>query len=201
MTRACFSASGIRRRAARRWAGTEWRLRCCSKFRWCWGATLRESHSRCATSARTAHFRFPSGGSIGKTSSAPITAGNSTRTPASAARIPSLTADSKLKCDRIYAGSFPCEERDGYVWVFMANPEGRAIGEQPPRAARIADIQRALQNRASLGRSALQRGPGHHRPDGSGARPVRASGLVVAQPAQHSRQRESISSRFPMAFA
>src|SRR5713101_8837280 len=27
--------------------------------------------------------------------------------------IPSITADSKLQCDRIYAGSFPCEERDG----------------------------------------------------------------------------------------
>ena len=31
--------------------------------------------------------------------------------------IPSLTADSKLKCERIYAGSFPCEERDGYIWA------------------------------------------------------------------------------------
>jgi phenylpropionate dioxygenase-like ring-hydroxylating dioxygenase large terminal subunit len=41
--------------------------------------------------------------------------------------IPSLTADSKLKCDRIYAGSFRCEERDGYIWAFMANPEGRAV--------------------------------------------------------------------------
>ncbi len=40
--------------------------------------------------------------------------------------IPSLTADSKLKCERIYAGSFPCEERDGYIWAFMANSEGRA---------------------------------------------------------------------------
>ena len=40
--------------------------------------------------------------------------------------IPSLTADSKLKCERIYAGSFPCEERDGFFWVFMTNPEGRA---------------------------------------------------------------------------
>jgi phenylpropionate dioxygenase-like ring-hydroxylating dioxygenase large terminal subunit len=40
--------------------------------------------------------------------------------------IPSLTADSKLKCERIYAGSFPCEERDGYIWAFMTNPEGRA---------------------------------------------------------------------------
>jgi phenylpropionate dioxygenase-like ring-hydroxylating dioxygenase large terminal subunit len=41
--------------------------------------------------------------------------------------IPSITADSKLQCDRIYAGSFPCEERDGYVWVYLANPEGRAV--------------------------------------------------------------------------
>jgi phenylpropionate dioxygenase-like ring-hydroxylating dioxygenase large terminal subunit len=40
--------------------------------------------------------------------------------------IPSLTADSKLQCERIYAGSFPCEERDGYIWVYLANPEGRA---------------------------------------------------------------------------
>jgi phenylpropionate dioxygenase-like ring-hydroxylating dioxygenase large terminal subunit len=41
--------------------------------------------------------------------------------------VPSITADSKLQCDRIYAGSFPCEERDGYVWVHLANPEGRAV--------------------------------------------------------------------------
>ena len=40
--------------------------------------------------------------------------------------IPSLTADSKLKSERIYAGSFPCEERDGYIWAYMTNPEGRA---------------------------------------------------------------------------
>jgi phenylpropionate dioxygenase-like ring-hydroxylating dioxygenase large terminal subunit len=40
--------------------------------------------------------------------------------------IPSLTADSKLRCERISVGSFPCQERDGYVWAFMSNPEGRA---------------------------------------------------------------------------
>ncbi|HTV58963.1 MAG TPA: Rieske 2Fe-2S domain-containing protein [Verrucomicrobiae bacterium] len=39
--------------------------------------------------------------------------------------IPSLTPESKLKCERIFAGSFPCAERDGYVWVFMTNAEGR----------------------------------------------------------------------------
>ncbi len=46
--------------------------------------------------------------------------------------IPSLTADSKLKCERIYAGSFPCEERDGYVWAFMANAEGHALAQAAP---------------------------------------------------------------------
>ena len=47
--------------------------------------------------------------------------------------IPSLAAGSKLKCERIYAGSFPCAERDGYVWAYMTNPEGRASdGLLPP---------------------------------------------------------------------
>jgi len=33
--------------------------------------------------------------------------------------IPSLTSDQELKVDRIYAGSYPCDENDGYVWVFI----------------------------------------------------------------------------------
>jgi len=41
--------------------------------------------------------------------------------------IPSLTADSKLKCDRIFADAFPCDERDGYVWVFVPDADGRAL--------------------------------------------------------------------------
>lgn len=44
--------------------------------------------------------------------------------------IPSLTADSKLKCERIHAGSFPCAERDGYIWAFMTNPEGRPLSSE-----------------------------------------------------------------------
>ncbi len=51
--------------------------------------------------------------------------------------IPSLTADSKLKCERIYAGSFPCEERDGYIWVFMGNPEGRVTDAALPPAPEL----------------------------------------------------------------
>ena len=35
--------------------------------------------------------------------------------------IPSLTADQNLKVDRIYAGSYPCEEQDGFVWVYICD--------------------------------------------------------------------------------
>ena len=36
--------------------------------------------------------------------------------------IPSLTADSRLRVDRIHATAFPCREADGFFWVFV--PEG-----------------------------------------------------------------------------
>ena len=36
--------------------------------------------------------------------------------------IPSLTSHDKLKVERISAGHFPSEERDGYVWVYMNAP-------------------------------------------------------------------------------
>ncbi len=39
--------------------------------------------------------------------------------------IPSLTSQDKLKVDRVVAGHYPCEERDGYVWVYMNAPGTR----------------------------------------------------------------------------
>jgi phenylpropionate dioxygenase-like ring-hydroxylating dioxygenase large terminal subunit len=51
--------------------------------------------------------------------------------------IPSLTADSKLKCERIFAGSFPCAESDGYIYVLMANPEGRAVSDATALAQEV----------------------------------------------------------------
>jgi len=42
--------------------------------------------------------------------------------------IPSLVADQKLKIDRIYAGSYPCEERDDFVWVFIPDPGPAGAG-------------------------------------------------------------------------
>ena len=46
--------------------------------------------------------------------------------------IPSLTGRDKLKVDRIAAGHFPCEERDGYVWVYMNAPATRLPEKLPP---------------------------------------------------------------------
>jgi phenylpropionate dioxygenase-like ring-hydroxylating dioxygenase large terminal subunit len=47
--------------------------------------------------------------------------------------IPSLTNQDKLKVDRIFAGHYPCEERDGYVWVYMTAP-GARLPERVPAA-------------------------------------------------------------------
>jgi phenylpropionate dioxygenase-like ring-hydroxylating dioxygenase large terminal subunit len=46
--------------------------------------------------------------------------------------IPSLTSADKLKVERISAGHFPCEERDGYVWVYVNTPGNRLPEIIPP---------------------------------------------------------------------
>ncbi|HXW92612.1 MAG TPA: Rieske 2Fe-2S domain-containing protein [Terriglobales bacterium] len=50
--------------------------------------------------------------------------------------IPSLTSDQPLKIDRIYAGSYACQDQDGYVWVFIPDPPPAGAGfskaNEPP---------------------------------------------------------------------
>ncbi|MGB7730724.1 MAG: Rieske 2Fe-2S domain-containing protein [Candidatus Acidiferrum sp.] len=50
--------------------------------------------------------------------------------------IPSLTSHDKLKVERISAGHFPCEERDGYVWVYVNGP-GTKLPENLPAAPEL----------------------------------------------------------------
>jgi phenylpropionate dioxygenase-like ring-hydroxylating dioxygenase large terminal subunit len=45
--------------------------------------------------------------------------------------IPSLTSQDKLKVDRVFAGHYPCVERDGYVWVHMASGGRKAADSAP----------------------------------------------------------------------
>jgi phenylpropionate dioxygenase-like ring-hydroxylating dioxygenase large terminal subunit len=50
--------------------------------------------------------------------------------------IPSLTSQDKLKVERIFAGHYPCEEHDGYVWVYMQGASPRST-ETVPAAPRL----------------------------------------------------------------
>jgi phenylpropionate dioxygenase-like ring-hydroxylating dioxygenase large terminal subunit len=45
--------------------------------------------------------------------------------------IPSLTNQDKLKVERIFAGHYPCEEHDGYVWVYMTAGGRKATDSSP----------------------------------------------------------------------
>src|SRR5665213_1435043 len=39
--------------------------------------------------------------------------------------IPSLTTDANVKIERIFAKSYACAERDGYLWVYLPDPDTR----------------------------------------------------------------------------
>jgi phenylpropionate dioxygenase-like ring-hydroxylating dioxygenase large terminal subunit len=61
--------------------------------------------------------------------------------------IPSLTPDQKLKVDRIYAGSYACEEHDDFIWVYIPEPAAAGAGftkaaeppVAPPRVPTFSD--------------------------------------------------------------
>ncbi len=63
--------------------------------------------------------------------------------------IPSLTTDSKLKVDRIFAGHFECAEQDGHIWVFIPDPvaSGPSLGSRENRNS--AEIRDSAENRNS----------------------------------------------------
>ena len=43
--------------------------------------------------------------------------------------IPSLTSIDTLQPTKIYAGAYPCRERDGYAWVYLPEPGAGRIGD------------------------------------------------------------------------
>lgn len=46
-------------------------------------------------------------------------------------KVPSLLPDDATDISRIKAGSYPCREVDGVIWVFMRQPKVRAVEELP----------------------------------------------------------------------
>src|SRR5258706_13628719 len=55
--------------------------------------------------------------------------------------IPALVADQKLRVDRIYAGSYPCQERDEFIWVFIPDPGPVGAGFTMPATAPVPGPQ------------------------------------------------------------
>src|SRR5262249_9770200 len=51
--------------------------------------------------------------------------------------IPSLTSHDKLKVDRVFAGHYPCEEHDGYVWVYMSQRSRQTVAAEGVQAAPV----------------------------------------------------------------
>ena len=54
--------------------------------------------------------------------------------------IPSLLPDSRVKPEKIYAKAFPAEEQEGYVWVYIPDPD--APGQPVPPAPRLPVFSR-----------------------------------------------------------
>ena len=98
-------------------------------------ATVRDSPSPCATPARTAACPSTADASTERTSSAAYHGWQFDAHNGQCQLIPSLTADQNLKVDRIYAGSYACEEHDSFIWVFIPDPAPPGAGFTKPAEA------------------------------------------------------------------
>src|SRR3989454_8373283 len=47
--------------------------------------------------------------------------------------IPALVADSSLQVDKIGVATYPCQERDGYIWVYLPDPSDKASDRKSTR--------------------------------------------------------------------
>lgn len=57
--------------------------------------------------------------------------------------IPSLTPEDTLDCTRVYATAFPCEERDGYAWVYVPGPgSGRLRPEDLDTLPPVPEVEK-----------------------------------------------------------
>ena len=68
-------------------------------------------------------------------------------------RIPSLTQGDTLEPSKIFATAYPCEERDGYAWVYLpAAGTGRVQGDLPsvPELAKFSEQYRSAHLSADL---------------------------------------------------
>ena len=105
------------------------------------GRDSREKLSRCAISVLTARSLFRSGSLTAPHVECAYHGWQFDAHTGQCRAIPSLTADSKLKCERIHAGSFPCAGARRLHLGPHDQPGGPGMRSAPPPVARIAHVQ------------------------------------------------------------
>ncbi len=106
--------------------------------------------------------------------------------------IPSLTSFETLDATKIYASAFPCEERDGYLWVYVPGAGEGRVTEGLRAVPELPKFSEQVPERASAGGAAVQCGSRDYRVDGSGAWAVCAPGVVVAVEGVDPREDEAL---------
>ena len=186
--RLCSTTTGIRRSEQALCVDAGCRRRCCWASRWCSDAKRMAASSPCAITARIAAFLSPAGASTATRSPASIMAGPLSRLSGQCMEIPSLDRQRRL------SAAHPCHglslPRGRRICLGVCARTGQRPGEHGSAGGALsgtgdAEVRRQVPQRASVGGSSRPRGSWHHRPYGSGARPLRSSGLVVALRAQH----------------
>ena len=174
--------------AAPKSSGEIWPPRCSSKFRSCSAALPTAKHSRCAIRVRIAEFRSPTAASTGKPSECSYHGWRFDACSGQCIEIPSRTSQDKLKSSA-FSPAITHAKNTTATSGCSCTPGSRTPATIPP-APRC--LQRKIQNHAPGLRFACARRSRNHRPDGSRARAVRASIVVLAQPRHDSRKAKTV---------
>ena len=120
--------------------------------------------------------------------------------------IPSLTADQKLKVDRIYAGSYRLRRARRFRLGLYSRSSTRRARDSARRSSRRSRRRGCRFSATSIrlayltADTALQRRSRHYRLNGPGARPVCPSGLVVAKRGAAFTRRQKNFEPIPSGF-
>ncbi len=148
--------TGIRRSARRKFLAGRCRRPSCWEFHWCWAAPPAAATSPCATLCPHRGIPLSYGWFDGQQVTCKYHGWGFEPVSGQCREIPSLTERDSLDPCRIYATAFPCEERDGHVWVYVPQ-SGRGNISRP--SAKEGEKSRSLDSPRSLGMT--ERGTRH----------------------------------------
>ena len=121
LTRPSSTTTGTRPYGATFFADGRWQPPCSWESPWCWGAKRTAPSSPCATVVLIAASRLSCGWFDGSAVTCKYHGWVFEPESGQCMEIPSLTSQDSYP-RRIYATAFPCQEKDGYAWVYVPKP-------------------------------------------------------------------------------